>query len=72
MKTVLENLKHDCSKPVLVENQFHESKPKKFQFMILSKKLYQPQKLSANIFTIDKSDKVELLGLTIDKKLNVS
>ena len=40
--------------------------------MILSKKSYQPRKLSANIFTIGESDKVELLGLTIDKKLSCS
>ena len=38
--------------------------------MILSKKFYQPQKLSVNTFTIDESDGVELLGLTIDKELN--
>ena len=37
--------------------------------MILSKKFYQPQKLSVNTFTIDESDGVELLGLTIDKEL---
>ena len=40
--------------------------------MILSKKPYQPQKLSASTFTIDESDEVELLGLTIDKELNFS
>ena len=34
--------------------------PEKFQFMILSKKLYQPQKLSVNTFTIGESDEVEL------------
>ena len=38
--------------------------------MILSKKFYQPQKLSVNTFTTDESDGVELLGLTIDKELN--
>ena len=42
----------------------------KFQFMILSRKSYQPQKLSENNFTIDESDEVELLGLTSDKELN--
>ena len=40
--------------------------------MILSKKSYQPQKLSVNTFTIDESDEVELLGLIIDKELNFS
>ena len=42
----------------------------KFQFMILGRKSYQPQKLSENNFTIDESDEVELLGLTSDKELN--
>ena len=49
-----------------------KANPKKFQFMILSKKSYQPQKLTVNTFTIDESDEMELLGLTIDKKLNFS
>ena len=40
--------------------------------MILSKRPYQPQKLSANTFTINESDEVELPGLTIDKELNFS
>ena len=44
----------------------------KYQFMMLSKKSYQPQKLSVNTFTIDESDEVELLGLIIDKELNFS
>ena len=38
--------------------------------MILNKKLYQPQKLSINTFTIDKPDEVELLGLNIDQEQN--
>ena len=37
--------------------------------MILSKKSYQPQKLSVNTFTTGESDEVELLGLTIYKDL---
>ena len=41
--------------------------PEKFQFMILSKKSYQPQTLLINTLTIDESDQVELLRLTIDK-----
>ena len=40
--------------------------------MILSKKSYQPQKLSINTFTINESDEVELLRLTINKELNFS
>ena len=43
-----------------------------FQFMILNKKLYQPQKPPVNTFTIDESDDVELLGQTIEKELNFS
>ena len=38
--------------------------------MMLSKRSYQPQKLLINTFTIDESDEVELLGLTVDKQLN--
>ena len=34
--------------------------------------LSQPQKRSVHTFTIDESDEVELLGLTIDKELNFS
>ena len=49
-----------------------KKKPEKFQFMILSKKSYQPQKRSVNTYTIKESDEVELLGLTIDKELNFS
>ena len=34
------------------------------------KRSHQPQKLLVNTFSIDESDEVELLGLTIDKQLN--
>ena len=47
-----------------------KANPEKFQFMILSKKSFQPPKLPVNTFTIDESDQVELLGLTIDQELN--
>ena len=40
--------------------------------MILCKKFHQPQKISVNTCTIDESNEVELLGLTIDKELNFS
>ena len=47
------NLKHDAGKLL---NWFKinsmKANPEKFQFMIISKKLYQPQKLSVNSFTI--------------------
>ena len=73
LKTVLENLKHDASKLLYwFKINSMKANPEKFQFMILSKKSYQPQKLSVNTFTIDESDEVELLGLTIDKELNFS
>ena len=45
-------------------DQFHKSKPRQ--------KSYQPQKRPVNTFTINESDEVELLGLTIDKELNFS
>ena len=49
-----------------------KTNPEKFQFMIVSKKTQQPQKLSINTFATDESDEVEPIGLTIDKKLNFS
>ena len=78
LKTVSENLKHDASKLLywfkisFMNQKIKNQNPEKFQFMILGKILYQPQKLSANTFTIDESDEVELPGLTIDKELNFS
>ena len=73
LKTVLENLTYDASKLLYwFKVSSMKANPEKFQFMILSKKSYQPQKLSVNTFTIDESDEVELLGLTIDKELNCS
>ena len=71
LKTVLENLTHDASK-LLYWFKINSTKPnpEKFQFMILSNKSYQPQKLFVNTFTTDEFDEVELLGLTIDKELN--
>ena len=49
-----------------------KANPEKFQFIMLSKKFYQPQKLSVNTFTTDEFDKVKLLGLTVDKEVNFS
>ena len=73
LKTVLENLKHDASKLLYwFKINSMKANPEKFQFMILSKKSYQPQKLPVNTFTTDESDEVELLALTIDKELNFS
>ena len=73
LKTILENLTHDASRLLYwFEINFTKANPEKFQFMMLSKKSYQPQKLSVYTFTIDESDEVELLRLTIDKELNFS
>ena len=73
LKTVLENLEHDASNFLYwFKISSMKANPKKFQFMILSKKPYQPLKLSVNTCTIDETDEVELLGLTIDKELNFS
>ena len=70
---VLQNLKHDAHKLLdWFKINSMKANPEKFQFMILSKNSYQPQKLSVNTFTIDESDEVELLGLTTDKELNFS
>ena len=73
LKAVLENLQHDACK-LLYWFKINSMKvnPEKFQFMILRKKSYQPQKPSVNTFTINKPDEVELLRLTIDKELNFS
>ena len=43
--------------------------PKKFQFMILGKTPRQPIILNINQMKVDKSQKVVLLGLTIDNRL---
>ena len=43
--------------------------PKKFQFMILGKTPRQPIILNINQIKVDKSQKVVLLGLTIDNRL---
>ena len=70
LKTVLEDLKHDARKLLYwFKINSMKANPEKCQFMILSKKSYQPQKLSVNTFTTGESDEVELLGLTIYKDL---
>ena len=47
LKTVLGNLEHDASKLLYwFKINSMKANPEKFQFMILSKKSYQPQKLS--------------------------
>ena len=49
-----------------------KASPVKFQFMIPSKKSDQPQNLSVNTFTINESNEVKLIWVTIDKRLNFS
>ena len=71
MKPVLENLKHDASKLLYwFKINSMKANQEKFQFMIHSIKFYQTKKIFVNTFTIDESDEMELLGLTIDKELN--
>ena len=73
LRTVLGNLEQNASKLLYwFEINSMKANPEKFQFMMLSKKSYQHQKLSVNTFTIDESDEVKLLGLTIDNELNFS
>ena len=51
LKTVLGNLEHDASKLLYwFKINSMKANPEKFQFMILSKKLYQPEELSVNTF----------------------
>ena len=66
---MLENPKHDASK-FLFWFKFHKSKPRKVSIHDTIERSYQPQKLFVNTFTIDESDEVELLVLTIDEELN--
>ena len=47
-----------------------KANPRKFQFMILGKKKPLKYSLEIESVTIKESDKVELLGITIDKALN--
>ena len=71
LKTVLENLKHDAIKLLYwFKINSMTANPENFQFMILSKKSYPPQKLSVDNVKIDESDEVELPELTIDKEIN--
>ena len=51
-KTVLENLEHGTKLLYWFKINSMKVNPEKFQFMILSKKSYQPEKLFVNTFTI--------------------
>ena len=48
-----------------------KANPGKFQFMILGKKKRLKYSLKIKSITIKESDQVELLGITIDKALNL-
>ena len=67
LSSILENLKHD-TKTILKLCGINSLKanPGKFQFMILGKKQCNKVKLIINSIVINKSNAVELLGITID------
>ena len=69
LSSILENLKHDTK--ILKWFRIHSLKanPGEFQFMILGKKQCNKVKLKINSLVINKSDTVELLGMTIDNVL---
>ena len=48
-----------------------KANPGKFQFMILGKKKRLKYSLKIGSITIKESDEVDLIGITIDKALNV-
>ena len=59
LKTVLENRRdYACKLLYWFKINSMKANPEKFQFMILSKKSYHPQKLFVNTFTIDESDDI--------------
>ena len=64
LKTVLENLTHDATK-LLYWKSFNSLYSVKSRTSL--KNVF-----NVNTFTINESDEVELLGLTIDKELNFS
>ena len=67
LKTISEDLRYDM---VTLLRWFKENSmkanPKKFQFMILGKTPKQPIMLNINQIKVEQSQKVVLLGLTID------
>ena len=70
LSSILGNLKHDA-KIILKWFRINSLKvnPGKFQFMILLKKPCNNVKLKINSILISESDKMELLGITIDNIL---
>ena len=70
LSSILENLKHD-TKTILKWFRINSLKanPEKFQFMILGKKQCNKVKSRINSIVINESDRVELLGITINNIL---
>ena len=70
LSSILENLKRD-TKIILKCFRINSRKanPRKFQFMILGEKQCNKVKLKISSIVINKSDAVELLGITIDNIL---
>ena len=70
LKTILKDLRYDMVDLLrwFKENSM-KANPKKFQFMILGKTSRQPITLNINQIKVKESQKVLLLGLTIDNQL---
>ena len=70
LKTILKDLRYDMVNLLrwFKENSM-KANPKKFQFMILGKTSRQPITLNINQIKVKESQKVLLLGLTIDNQL---
>ena len=70
LKTILKDLRYDMVNLLrwFKENSM-KANPKKFQIMILGKTSRQPITLNINQIKVNKSQKVVLLGLTIDNQL---
>ena len=70
LKTILKDRRYDILNLLkrFKENSM-KANPKKFQFMILGKTLRQPITHNINQIKVKESQKVLLLGLTIDKQL---
>ena len=70
LKTILKDLRYDMVDLLrwFKENSM-KANPKKFQFMILGKMSRQPITLNINQIKVKESQKVLLLGLTIDNQL---
>ena len=69
---ILNNLEHDMRNLLYwFKIDPIKTNPGKFQFMILGKKKRLKYSLKIGSITIKESDEVDLIGITIDKALNV-